>query len=123
MASKWFETARNKEPTQQGRFFVFQKEGGFERTECERRRWRMQRARRAVPQHGEMSRRQRGEIEPHVANVVGRNYDEYQTANEHIPFLGRGIAPPYRTVPKLADEIKLPHCTMTTFPHQVLWSI
>ena len=24
--SKWFGTARNKEPTQQGRFFVFQKE-------------------------------------------------------------------------------------------------
>ena len=31
-------------------------------------------------------------------------------------FLGRGIVPLYRLVPKLADENKLPHCTVTTFP-------
>ncbi len=33
-------------------------------------------------------------------------------------FLGRGTEPPYHAVPKLTDEIKLPHCTMTTFPNQ-----
>ena len=73
-------------------FIFFYGEGGFERTECERRLRRMQRARRTVPQQGEMSRRKRGEIEPLLQTWLVQKYDTSYMADEYFRFRAWGLS-------------------------------